>query len=418
MSDPRPKPEHPAHLAGDIAQDIAAGLADPDTAAATHTSVHTPHAQSLAGGSAGVALLHIERALAQPDRWATAHTWLSAAARGDLNAGPGACLFFGVPALAYLTHAAAQATGGYQRALAQLDTATQRVTAGRLAAAHARIDRGERPVLAEFDLIRGLAGLGAYHLLHSPGHPVTADVLVYLVRLTEPLPGGDPVPGWWTEHGPTGQPPADYPGGHGNFGMAHGITGPLALLALALRAGVTVDGHTEAIARICAWLDAWQQPHPAGRWWPRTITLAEARTGQCSQQGPAQPSWCYGTPGIARAQQLAALAIRDSSRQHTAEAALLGCLTDPAQLARIIDPSLCHGAAGLLHTTWRAASDAATTDLTDLLPRLADLLLNQVRTAPRTSELLEGNTGAALALHTAATGTAPRSRWDSCLLLA
>jgi class I lanthipeptide synthase len=409
---------HPQSQLADLAEDIAAGLTDPDTAAATHTSVHTPRPQSLAGGSAGVALLHIERALTQPDQWATAHTWLSAAACGDLHGGPGACLFFGVPALAFLTHAATEATGGYQRAMAQLDTATQQVTRARLAAAHARIDRGERPALAEFDLIRGLTGLGAYHLAHAPEHPVTAQVLAYLVRLTEPLPGRDGLPGWWTEHGPTGQPPADYPGGHSNFGMAHGITGPLALLALALRAGIAVDGHAEAIARICGWLDAWQQPHPTGPWWPRTITVSEARSGRCDQPGPAQPSWCYGTPGIARAQQLAALATGDTARRHTAETALLGCLTDPTQLARIIDPSLCHGAAGLLHTTWRVAGDAATGDLADHLPMLANLVLEQATAAPRNSELLEGSTGAALALHTAATGTAPRSRWDSCLLLA
>jgi hypothetical protein len=207
----------------DLTEDIAAGLTDPATALDTHTSVHTPRPQSLAAGGAGVALLHTERAFTQPDRWTTTHTWLTAATSGDLNAGPGACLFFGVPALAFVTRAAAEGTGHYQRALAQLDTATQDLTRVRLTAAHARIDRGERPVLAEFDLIRGLTGLGAYHLLHTPEHEVTAAVLTYLVRLTEPLPGEDGLPGWWTDHGPTGQPPTDYPGGHGNFGMAHGI---------------------------------------------------------------------------------------------------------------------------------------------------------------------------------------------------
>jgi hypothetical protein len=327
-------------------------------------------------------------------------------------------LFFDVPALAFVTHAAAGNTRRYQRALTRLDTATEEVTRARLAAAHARIDNGDRPAVAEFDLIRGLTGLGAYHLCQAPHAEVTAAVLAYLVRLTEPLPGHDGLPGWWTEHGPTGQPPPDYPGGHGNFGMAHGITGPLALLALTLRHGVVVDGHDEAIARICAWLDDWQQNHSAGPWWPRTITLDEARTGHCKQTGPLQPSWCYGTPGIARAQQLAALATGDTTRRQIAETALLGCLNDPGQLARIVDPSLCHGAAGLLHTAWRAAGDAATGELSTHLPRLAALLVERLQTAPRSIELLEGSTGAALALHTAAAGTAPRSGWDTCLLLA
>ena len=38
----------------------------------------------------------------------------------------------------------------------------------------------------------------------------------------------------------------------------------------------------------------------------------------------------------------------------------LGCLIDPPQLALIIDSGLCHGFAGLLHTTWRMAADAHT----------------------------------------------------------
>ncbi|GLZ42839.1 lanthionine synthetase C family protein [Actinokineospora sp. NBRC 105648] len=398
-----------------LAENIAAGLADPEAA---YTSVHTPRPQSLAGGSAGVALLHIERAFTRPEQWATAHTWLSAASSGDLNGGPGACLFYGVPALAFLTRAAAKATGGYRQALAALEVATDQVTRLRLSAAHARIDRGERPVLAEFDLLRGLTGLGAHHLLRTPESPLTIEVLGYLVRLTQPLHHADELPGWWVEHGPTGQPPADYPGGHGNFGMAHGITGPLALLALARRRGIDVDGHTEAITRICTWLDTWQQPHPAGPWWPRTITLTEAQSQHCDQPGPAQPSWCYGTPGIARAQQLAALAINDTARQHTAEKALLGCLNDPTQLARVIDPSLCHGAAGLLHTTWRTATDATNDQLAHHLPTLTALLRDRLTTTPPNVELLEGSVGAALALTTAATNTAPWSKWDSCLLLA
>ncbi|MEV4315150.1 lanthionine synthetase C family protein [Actinocrispum sp. NPDC049592] len=410
---------HPDPSLLDLASDIAAGLDDPATTLTSDASRHQSRPQSLANGAAGVALLHIERALAQPDRWGTAHAWLSAATSVDLHAGPGASLFFGVPALAFVTHTAAGDTGRYQRALTQLDVATERLTRARLAAAHARIDRGDLPALAEFDLIRGLTGLGVHHLRRAPRAEVTSAVLAYLVRLTEPLPGlGDELPGWWTEHGPTGQPPADYPGGHGNFGMAHGITGPLALLALALRRGVVVDGHRQAIARIFAWLDAWQHDHPVGPWWPRTITLAEARAGHCDQPGPLQPSWCYGTPGIARAQQLAAIATGDTARRRTAERALLGCVNDPGQLARIIDPSLCHGAAGLLHTVWRAAGDAATGEVSACLPHLARLLVERLQTASRSVGLLEGSTSAALALHTAATGTAPPSGWDSCMLLA
>ncbi|MPZ64705.1 MAG: lantibiotic modifying enzyme [Pseudonocardiaceae bacterium] len=409
-------PSNPHALA--TATTLAERLTDPSTIPASQ-SRHRPTPQSLANGAAGVALLHIERARAHCGDWATVHSWLSTAAGGDLSAGPNASLFFGAPALAFVTHAAADRPGKLERALADLDTSTAAVTQSRLDEAHARINRGDRPALSEFDLIRGLTGLGAHHLQRDPHHEVTAAVLAYLVRLTEPLPGRtDGLPGWWTDLGPTGRASPDYAGGHGNFGLAHGIAGPLALLSLAQRRGIVVDGHTDAIDRIGAWLDAWRQDHPAGPRWPRTITRDEVHNGRPRQPGPLQPSWCYGTPGLARAQQLAGLATDDTERQRTAEAALLGCLTDPAQLALITDSGLCHGAAGLLHTAWRMASDATTPDITAHLPHLSERLLTQLRASPQGAELLDGSTGAALALHTAATDTAPLCHWDACLLLA
>lgn len=374
--------------------------------------------QSLAGGAAGIALLHIERARTGHGDWPTAHAWLSAAAHDDLSAGPNAGLYFGAPTLAFLVNAAADQPGKYQRALADLDTSTVALTQRRLDQAHARIDRGERPVLAEFDLIRGLAGFGAYHLRRHPHHDATRAVLCYLVRLTTPLPSGDGLPGWWTEVAPNGDPSPDFPGGHGNTGMAHGIAAPLALLSLALLRGVVVDEHTDAITRICTWLDSWQQQHPAGPWWPGIITVADDQAGHLRQPTPGRPSWCYGTPGLARAQQLAGLAAGDTARQRIAETAMLGCLRDPAQLSRLVDSGLCHGTAGVLQTAWRMAADAHTPDIATELPRLSARLLTQLRCAPEDTEFLDGHAGIALALHTAATHTTPLTGWDTCLLLA
>jgi len=374
--------------------------------------------QSLAGGAAGIALLHIERVRTGHGDWSTAHVWLSAAVRDELSAGPNAGLYFGAPTLAFVTNAAANQSGKYERALVQLDTSTVSVTRRRLDRAHARIDRGDRAVMAEFDLIRGLTGFGAYHLRRHPHDDITRAVLAYLVRLAEPLQGStDGLPNWWTDVSLNGDPSPDFPGGHGNFGMSHGIAAPLALLSLAMLRGVVVEGHADAIGRICAWLDAWQQVHPSGPWWPGYITLENIHKGHVEQASHQRPSWCYGTPGVARAQQLAGMATGDIARQRTAEAAMLGCLRDPAQLDRLTESGLCHGMAGLFQTAWRMAADAHTPDIADELPRLATRLLARLRSAPAEPELLDGHAGVALALHTAGTGTAPLAGWDACLLL-
>ncbi|MFD7639543.1 lanthionine synthetase C family protein [Kitasatospora sp. NPDC059795] len=376
--------------------------------------------QSLSKGAAGVAVLHGVRAQHGDGDMTAVHAWLTRATGDGLSAGDGAGLWFGAPAVAFALHSAAP--GHYRRALSRLDTAVGDLVDTRLEVAAERMRAARRPSQYEFDLTRGLAGIGA-HLLHrDPGSERMGRVLAYLVHLARPIPAADAAgpraPGWWTADLPTGpQRDAAFADGHANFGMAHGITGPLALLSLALRQGVTVDGHREAIDTICWHLDTWQQSSPAGTWWPERLTLGELQAGRCRQEGPARPSWCYGTPGIARAQQLAAIALGDTTRQLAAEDALAQCLADPRQLASITDPALCHGWAGVLATAWHAAADAATPRITQHLDQVLRHLLDHTRNLPHQDHpgLIEGSAGIALTLHTVATGTA--GSWPTCLLI-
>ncbi|MFG2845368.1 lanthionine synthetase C family protein [Kitasatospora sp. NPDC048296] len=369
-------------------------------------------AQSLAKGAAGRALLSIERAAAGRGSWKSVHALLAEALHGGVSTGPGMGLFYGAPAAAYAVHSATIGPGRYQRALRALDEAVETTARARLAAAHTRIDRGLTPEFAEFDLLYGLTGIGAHLLRHHHGGELLEEILAYLVRLTDPLPNG--LPGWWTHLAPSGVRSPQYPDGHGNLGLAHGISGPLALLALTARHGVTVLGQPVAMRRILAWLDAWRQDGPIGPWWPEVVTRSEEAARRTRQDGPLRPSWCYGTPGLARAQQLAGLALADPGRRQLAEAAVLGCLADPEQIGRLPDDGgLCHGAAGLYQTVWRIAQDSTHAAFAGHLDALAALL-------PASDEgqagLLDGTTGAALARSTAATDAA-LSGWDSCLLL-
>ncbi|MEV6987275.1 lanthionine synthetase C family protein [Sphaerisporangium sp. NPDC051017] len=402
-----------------VASSIAARLSDPRAAWSTTPPTRgRAWPQSLAGGAAGIALLHIERARSGHGHWDTAQTWLSVAASGALTAAANAGLFFGAPALAFVTHAAAGPSGRYRRALASLDEAAIAVTRTRLAVAHARIDRGERPTMKEFDLIRGLAGLGAHHLGRHPDHQITSDTLSYMVRLTEPLPAGGELPPWWTDVSPNGEPSPDYPHGHGNFGLAHGIGSVLALLSLALLRNLPVAGADEAIERICAWTDLWRQQDDAGPWWPGLITVDQVREQRVEPTLRPRPSWCYGISGTARAQQLAGMALGDAARQQAAENAMLATLRDPEQLDLLPEIGLCHGMAGLLQAAWRMATDSRSPDIGAELPRLTARLAAQLSHPLPDPELLDGAAGAALALHTVGIGAAPATGWDTFLLLA
>ncbi|WP_369825187.1 lanthionine synthetase C family protein [Kitasatospora sp. Root107] len=309
----------------------------------------------------------------------------------------------------------AESSSRYRSTLAVLDRHVADLAHRRVDTATARINRGALPEFREFDLLFGLTGIGALLLHRNPGGSALEQVLTYLVTLTRPLAHEEQqLPGWWVGHDPAG-PEHPMPGGHGNLGTAHGITGPLLLLSQAARRDITVPGQHEAITTVLDWLDTWRQDSPAGPWWPEHLTRADLHTGRPTQSGPYRPSWCYGTPGITRAGQLAAIATTDPARQRQFEDALSACLADPEQLDKITDAGLCHGWAGLYQTTWRAASDATTPALHTALPRLAAELVRH--SGPGAGPgFLEGDAGTALALTTAATG-APTSGWDACLLI-
>ncbi|MGB3437618.1 MAG: lanthionine synthetase C family protein [Actinophytocola sp.] len=375
----------------------------------------TGREQSLARGAAGVALLHIERALAGVGSWSTAHAWVRAATGRGISAADDTGLYFGAPAISFILHATeADQNHRYDQALSTMDSHVIALAHRRVDAATARAQRGETTTFIEYDLFAGLTGIGQLLLQHTPGTDALGRILDYLVRLTTPR--ADYLPGWWTTRDPDITLPT--PGGHANHGVAHGISGVLAFLGTALRRGVAVDGHREAIETICTHLDVWQHDDERGTWWPEWITRDELRTGRSQQPGPHRPSWCYGTPGIARAQQIAAIATADTARQRLAEHALAACLSDADQLAHITDNSLCHGWAGLYQTAWRAAQDALTSKISHQLPCLAALLTRHASTGNEEGPgLLVGTAGLALAAHTVAQNAAPISGWDACLLI-
>lgn len=373
--------------------------------------------QSLASGAAGIALLHAELAHSGVGAWATVRQWAVVMTRSPIIAHPDVCgLYFGAPAVAFALHTASPLA--HRAALETLNGHVAAVTRRRLEQAHHRIDRGLPPLLREFDLIRGLTGLGVY-LLHR-GDPLLRGILSYLVRLTRPMTvDGQVLPGWWARHDPRDRPSPDWPGGHGNLGMAHGIAGPLALLSAAMRCGVTVPGHADAIDRICTWLDQCRSGSRAAPWWPGVISLPEWQDRTIRQPGPQRPSWCYGTPGLSRAQQLAGLALGDATRRRLAERALYRCVTDERQLSQLIDASLCHGWAGLIQATWRTAADASDDALTAELPRLLTCMNEHLTRhgPPAGKGLLEGRAGIRLVQHRLAHGGSSPCRWDACLLL-
>jgi hypothetical protein len=366
----------------------------------------------LAHGAAGVALLHIERARTGHGSWDRVQRWLECAVAEGVDSSSSAHLYYGAPAVAFVLHRATRAHPEYERELARMNRAVDRIVLSRLERAHARMDADGLPLLAEFDTIRGMAGLGALLLARAPQGPLFRNLLAYLVRLTAPVTvHGRTLPGWWSPVGPGGRADTAFPGGHANTGMAHGIAGPLTLLAAALRRGIEVDGQVEAIERILAWFDTWQRSSPAGAWWPYWVTRAQL-DGTCGLVGPQRPSWCYGAAGVARAQLLAADALGDQRRYAAAQSTLARVFTEEPMA---LDSSLCHGRTGLAvlaHATALGNAPGLCAALSDGdAAAMADELLVRAGIG-----LLEGAAGIATTLHTLH-APSPDMGWAVFLLL-
>ncbi|CAL9360269.1 hypothetical protein SUDANB105_00649 [Streptomyces sp. enrichment culture] len=346
--------------------------------------------QDLSEGALGVALLHIERG-----DFAAARSSLAQAVAGGVSAGGNASLFHGAPALEFVLSRA-------RHAGRDVRDAVDRVIAARLTAARRRQLSGALPHLAEFDLIRGLTGLGALLLARGATSPLLKEVLAYLVSLSQPVRiDGRELPGWWSQAGPADEEMA---GGHGNNGVAHGIAGPLAMLSLAARQDVQVPGQHDAIGVFARWLDKY-----GCCYW---TTYAQLSAQEPLTPEPARPSWCYGQIGIARTQQLAGLALNDPARRVAAENTVARTLANLTQLDLITDASLCHGWAGLLAVVRAVANDSPTPDrFTPLIADLTERLAAGLDQLPKVG-FMEGRAGAHLALDgTNSTG------WTRALLI-
>jgi class I lanthipeptide synthase len=156
-------------------------------------------------------------------------------------------------------------------------------------------------------------------------------------------------------------------------GMAHGIAGPLALLATAHTAGWSVAGQRTAIQGAAHWLLHWRT-NATPRWPPYVI-------GDALDNDTAQPTagrrdaWCYGAPGIGRALTLAGRALADPRLTEAGDTAIASLAERPAELWDVEGPTLCHGHAGVLQsaaTNQGTTADRAAAAVTEAFnPRLA-----------------------------------------------
>jgi len=387
---------------------------------------------TLGSGSPGLAIAFSGVSHRTAEQAPRAHAYLGAATRAAASGSvvPSG-IFKGPGALAFAVLIAHRSTGGYLTALQRLDAYQRDLVRAVLPP----VDDAPLPTIGHYELVRGLTGVGRYLLARAEccGEALES-VLGYLIRLADGTVehGGHRVPRWWALDAPRIGSETAFPGGHLNLGISHGVAGPLALLSLAWQQGVRLPGQRDAIESTVDLLARWSIEDRYGLFWPGHLSLAQWLAGPEAYDKPAGwPSWCYGAPGVSRAVQLAALALRRDDWTALSRASVDRLLALPLDDWGINDHALCHGWAGALHQLGRLNEDFADPRIDVLRDRLAGELtaafdpdlpfghrftMTAVPFGSDVSGYLDGAAGVALALDSYATGTAA-SGWDMPLLL-
>jgi hypothetical protein len=387
---------------------------------------------STAQGDAGLALMCSYLGACFPDEgWdGTGHSYLTLAAQGAQSSSylP-VGLSAGLSGLAFAAWSLSREGTRYQKLLKSVEQAL--VPQALELADSPRQEQGVSVGL--FDVISGLSGVGAHLLCRRDNEELSAAlraVLRSLVALTGEKNG---VPNWYTPVHLLGDETMMrlYPNGNLNCGLAHGIPGPLALMALAARYGVEVEGLNEATEKVASWLVDTRADDSWGVNWPTAVPLSPdgAPDKGSAALEPSRSAWCYGSPGVARALWFAAEALDNPEYRELAVEAMEAVYRRPLQERHIDSPTFCHGVAGLLQITVRFANDTglplfveATETLSEQLLSLydPDSLLGYYSLEPGWQlvdqpGLLDGAPGVVLVLLAAATDVNPT--WDRLFLL-
>ncbi|MDE2365435.1 MAG: lanthionine synthetase C family protein [Betaproteobacteria bacterium] len=384
----------------------------------------------VAQGDAGLALMcsYLDACFPGEGWDRTGHEYLNLAARGAETAGAQHLgLYSGLAGLAFAAQSLSRNGSRYKKLLTSLDYS---ICGGVLEPSAALTGR-HGVAVSEFDLIIGLSGVAAYLLRRGYEPPMDVAlqaILDSLVALTEETEG---VPHWYTPHRLLqGEGMAEhYPEGNLNCGLAHGIPGPLAVMALGLEAGLPVEGLKEAVTRTARWLVRHRSGDSYGVNWPTVVPYSADGNVDPRQLDSSRAGWCYGTPGVARSLWLAGRALGDKPLQQVAVEGMEAVYRRPVEERRIDSPTFCHGVAGLLQVTLRFAHDTGLPVFTDAATALTEQLLSSydperalgfcsVEPGGNLVDqpgLLDGAPGVALVLLAASSDVEPA--WDRLFLL-
>ncbi|MBS0649054.1 MAG: lanthionine synthetase C family protein [Verrucomicrobia bacterium] len=287
-----------------------------------------------------------------------------------------ASLYAGIAGICFAIYCASRECSRYQKLLLKLESVlAEKLERDYFIPLRANL-RNERSSPASlYDPVQGIIGIGLYGLIRN--QPWVEEIVQLLIKLSLPIPvDGQLVPGWYMspEDQFTLEDKVRFPRGNFNLGLAHGMTGILAFLAMAHLGGIRLSGQVEAMERMALWLQLKRVEREDRLFWEGRIAFEDEILGHHKVPSSNREAWCYGTPGIARTLYLVGKTLKRVELQQYALESLHSILKLPQQEWQLPGPTFCHGISGLLMITHLMARDAQDRKLQEQAVKLEQIL--------------------------------------------
>ena len=216
----------------------------------------------------------------------------------------------------------------------------------------------ENTLVQHYDIIIGMTGVGRYLLMYieSLGYiqDCTTDkkalvqILRYLVKKSANITVEDKeIIGFYVtnENLWPVERRTQYLHGTLDFGVAHGIAGPLALMAYSAARNISVDSQQLAIEKLISVMDEHKTVKNDIMYWPM-ILPAELYKKQNVAATDTRMSWCYGSIGISCVLYQAYKCLGKDGSEYLRNMEIIS--KTPLRFYNLLSPIICHGFAGTM----------------------------------------------------------------------
>lgn len=265
-----------------------------------------------------------------------------------------------------------------------------------------------------YELISGMSGMLKYFLeQHTDSrfqNTLHELVEAFIARSCAKQICGHTLPGWHYYPSTYERKYMETPALNGcvNYGVSHGMGGPLAVLSQAYARNINTEMLLSIITDLISEYMNSYYYRDSSIHWPGRITFEEYVDILPRRQPRTRNSWCYGSAGILRALYLAAKAISDTRIETFALEELEKIAQEETSNYLLSSPIVCHGLAGMaliLHNMYLDSGHATfQIKVSELCQTLVNDFLQRNHSEIPKYSYLEGYTGILQTILTLLTG--------------